>query len=184
MAITAETITELDNDIFNTLYDDSLSDMEAGSMHFPHGLDAAGKKAYMKTLLEKDTMVLFKKDGTPCLYASGKKIDSYAYYENGAKDENGKYDPTKQKHEFTNLFHWTHAVFGNVDGNKNWASSADFFTGMKQYLLTLSVDGYVICPRKGKALDVSFKQSQANGVTQGTYSFNNSGEESSLIWVF
>ena len=99
-------------------------------------------------------------------------------------DENGKYDPTKQKHEFTNLFHWTHAVFGNVDGNKNWASSADFFTGMKQYLLTLSVDGYVICPRKGKALDVSFKQSQANGVTQGTYSFNNSGEESSLIWVF
>ena len=176
MAIIAETITELDDDIFNTLYADSLSDMNAGSMIFPDGLDAAGKKAHMKTMLEQNTMVLFKKDTTPCLYASGKKVDTLAYYENG--------DHTQTKHNFTNLFYWEHAIFGNVDGNKDWASSADFFTGMKQYLLTLSVDGYVIQPVKGKALDVSFKQSQANGVTLRTYSLNNVAEHSTLIWVF
>lgn len=184
MSITAETITELDNDIFNTLYNDSLADMEAGSMMFPVGLDADGKKAHMKNMLEQNTMVLFKKDGTPCLYASGEKIDTYAFYENGAKDENGEHDPTKQKHEFTNLFLWQHAIFGNVDGTKDWASSADFFTGMKEYLLTLSVSGYIIEPYKGKALDVSFKQSQANGVTLGTYTLNNTGQSSTLIWIY
>ena len=184
MSITAETITELDNDIFNTLYNDSLTDMESGSMMFPSGLDDDGKKSHMKNMLEQNTMVLFKKDGTPCLYASGKKVDIYAFYENGAVNDIGEYDPTKPKHEFTNLFHWQHAIFGNVNGNKDWSRTEDFFTGMKEYLLTLSVSGYMIEPIKGKALDVSFKQSQANGVTLGTYTLNNTGQCSTLIWVY
>ena len=186
MTITVETITELDDDIFDTLYADSLDDLGAGSMLFPDGLDADDnpreldadeKKAFMKSMLEKNTMVLFKNDTTPLCYASGKVIDTFAFYENG--------DWTQTKHSFTNLFLWTHAIFGNVDGNKDWVRTAEFFTNMKAYLVSEhSVDGMLIDAEKGKSLATSFKQSQANGVCQGTYSLNNAGGTASMIWVY
>jgi hypothetical protein len=185
MTITVETITEIDDDVFNTLYADSLADMGAGSMPFPDGLDAAEKKAFVKTMLEKDTMVLFKKDTIPVSYASGYIRDTFAYYENGGKDDDGKHDPTKAKHNFTNLFHWTHSVMGNVGGNKDWIRTSELFQAMKDYLVSEhSVDGMLIDAIKGKALATSFKQSQANGVCQGTYSLNNAGSTASMVWVY
>ena len=177
MTITVETITELDDDIFNSLYADSVDDLGAGSMMFPEEMNADEKKAFMKSMLEKNTMVLFKNDTTPIIYANGNILPEYAYYENG--------DWQQTKHTFTNLFYWTHAIFGNVDGNKNWVRTAEFFTNMKAYLVSEhSVDGMLIEAVKGQALATSFKQSQANGVCQGTYSINSGGATDSLIWVY
>ena len=74
---------------------------------------------------------------------------------------------------------------GNLDGNKNWIRTAELFTAMKNYLVSEhSVDGMLIEAVKGKSLATSFKQSQANGVCQGTYSINSHGSTDSLIWVY
>tara|TARA_R110002020_G_scaffold132624_2_gene296111 strand:+ start:1079 stop:1612 length:534 start_codon:yes stop_codon:yes gene_type:complete len=177
MTITVETISELDDDIFNSLYADSVDDLGAGSMWFPDDYNADEKKAYTKTKLNEDIKVLFKDDTTPIIYANGHIVSEYAYYLDG--------DYTKEKTTYTNLFYWTTAIMGNVDGNKNWVRTAEFFTAMKNYLVSQhSVDGMLIEANKGKSLTVSFKQSQANGVCQGTYSINSDGETDSLIWVY
>lgn len=177
MTITVETITELDDDIFNSLYADSVDDLGAGSMIFPEEMNADEKKAYTKLMLEKDIKVFWKDDSTPLCYGSGQILPEFAYYENG--------DWKQTKHTFTNLFCFHTAIMGNLDGNKNWIRTAELFTAMKNYLVSEhSVDGMLINAVKGKSLALSFKQSQANGVCQGTYTINSGNQVDSLIWVY
>jgi len=177
MTITVETITELDDDIFNSLYADSVDDLGAGSMLFPKEMNADEKKAWTKEKLNKDIKVLWKDDSTPLAYGNGYVLPTYAYYENG--------DYTQTKHSFTNLFYFNTAVMGNLNGNKNWIRTSELFTAMKNYLVSEhSVNGMLIEAVKGKSLGLSFKQSQANGVCQGTYSINSHGATDSLIWIY
>ena len=73
----------------------------------------------------------------------------------------------------------------NVDGNKNWVRTAEFFQAIKDYVVSQhSVNGIVIDTVKGKSVAVAFKQAQADGVCPGTYSVNGNGSTDSLIWIY
>jgi len=178
MTITVETITELDDDIFNSLYADSVDDLGAGSMIFPNeNFNADEKKTYIKKILNRDIKILYKKDETPVAYANGSVLSEYAYYLDG--------NITNNKTIHNNIFYFKTAIMGNIDGNKNWIRTAELFTAMKNYLVSEhSVDGMLIEAVKGKSLGLSFKQSQANGVCQGTYSVNENGKTDTLIWIY
>jgi len=186
MTITVEKITEIDDDIYDSLYADCVDDLGAGSMPFPDGLDADGKKTHMKNRIKADNhthILLFEKDDTPVMLMGG-YIEDYAFYENGGVDDDGRYDSTKAKHSFTNLFLWNKSVVGKHDGSKNWCRTSEFYNAWKTYLLSISAEGYRIEAMKGTPVAVHFKQAQADGIPLGTYTLNNVGETATMIWVY
>jgi hypothetical protein len=191
MTITVEKITEIDDDIYDSLYADCVDDLGAGSMPFPTGvvdagdghsygkpvLDADGKKTYMKNRIKADNhthILLFKKDDTPIMLTGG-YIQDYAFYENG--------DYRQTKHSFTNLFLWNKSVVGEHDGSKNWCRTSEFYNAWKTYLLSIGAEGYMIDAMKGSPVAVHFKQSQADGIPLGTYTLHNVGTDT-MIWVY
>ena len=177
MTITVEKITEIDDDIYDSLYADCVDDLGAGSMPFPDGLDADGKKTHMKNAIKADNhthILLFKKDDTPVMLTGG-YIQDYAFYENG--------DYRQTKHSFTNLFLWNKSVVGEHDGSKNWCRTSEFYNAWKTYLLSIGAEGYMIDAMKGSPVAVHFKQSQADGIPLGTYTLHNVGTDT-MIWVY
>lgn len=178
MAITLEKITEIDDSIFDSLYADCVDDLGAGSMRFPDGLDADGKKTYMKNAIKEDFnthIILFKKDGVDVLIASG-KIQDYAFYVDA--------DHTKEKKSFTDIFIWNNAVIGKYDNSKDWLKTTEFYQAMKTYLLSIGAKGMMIDAEKGKSVAVHFKQSQADGIPLGTYTLNDNSGTSTMVWVY
>ena len=179
MTITVEKITEIDDSVYDSLYADCIDDLGAGSMPFPDGLDADGKKTHMKNAIKADNhthILLFEKDDTPVMLMGG-YIEDYAFYENG--------DYTQTKHSFTNLFLWNKCVVGEHDGSKDWCRTSEFYNAWKTYLLSIGAEGYRIEAEKGKPVAVHFKQAQLDGIPLGTYTNNPHGKESdTLIWVY
>lgn len=177
MAITVEKITEIDDSVYDSLYADCVDDLGAGSMPFPDGLDADGKKTHMKNAIKADInthILLFEKDGTPVMLMGG-YIKDYAFYEN---------DDFTTKYSFDNLFCWNQCVVGEHDGSKDWCRTSEFYNAWKTYLLSIGAEGYKIEAEKGKSVAVHFKKAQADGIPLGTYTLNNGGTTDSLIWVY
>ena len=176
MAMTIETISSLDDTIFENLYADSVDDIGAGSMGLPESISDDDKKALVKRCLNSNVKMLCKKDTTPIAYGSGYVID-YAYYIDG--------DFTKEKITHNNMFCFNNVIMANVDGNKSWVRTTEFFQAIKDYVVSQhSVNGIVIEAIKGKSVAVAFKQAQADGVCPGTYSVNGNGGTDSLIWIY
>ena len=187
MTITVEKITEIDDDIFDSLYADCVDDLGAGSFPFPDGLDAAGKKTHIKNGYNNfSDILLFEKDDTPVMLMGGyiKDLAFYVYdYNNPPENSNG---PTgaEEKKSFTDLYHWKHCIVGEHDGSKNWCRTSEFYNAWKTYLLSINAKGYVIVAEKGKPADVHFKQAQTDGIPLGTYTLNQGEFQSTMIWVY
>ena len=177
MAMTIETISSLDDTIFENLYADSVADIGAGSLQLSESMSDDDKKAFVKKCLNNNVKMVCKKDTTPIAYGSGYVIPEYAYYVDG--------DFTKEKITHNNMFCFMYVIMANVDGNKNWVRTAEFFQAIKDYVVSQhSVNGIVIDTVKGKSVAVAFKQAQADGVCPGTYSVNEYGATDSLIWIY
>ena len=151
MAMTIETISSLDDTIFENLYADSVDDIGAGSLTWATDISDDDKKAFVKKGLNSNVKMLCKKD----------------------------------KITHNNMFCFNFVIMANVDGNKNWVRTAEFFQAIKDYVVSQhSVNGIVIDTVKGKSVAVAFKQAQADGVCPGTYSVNGNGSTDSLIWIY
>ena len=177
MTMTIQTISEVDNTIFESLYSDSLDDIVSGSLDLPDDMSDDDKKAFVKKSLNSNVTMLCKKDDTPIAYGGGYVNPEYAYYIDG--------DFTKEKITHNNVFWFNSVIMANVDGNKSWVRTAEFFQAIKDYVVNEhSVNGIVIDAMKGKSVAVAFKQAQADGVCQGTYSVNGNRATDSLIWIY
>ena len=177
MAMTIETISSLDDTIFENLYADSVDDIGAGSLTWATDMSDDDKKTFVKKGLNSNVKMLCKKDTTPIAYGSGYVIPEYSYYVDG--------DFTKEKIIHNNMFCFNFVIMANVDGNKNWVRTAEFFQAIKDYVVSQhSVNGIVIDTVKGKSVAVAFKQAQADGVCPGTYSVNGNGSTDSFIWIY
>lgn len=177
MAMTIETVLEVDNTLFENMYADSLNDIVLGSLDLSDNMSDDDKKAFVKKGLNSSITMVCKKDNTPIAYGSGYVNPKYAYYIDG--------DFTKDKISHNSMFWFNFVIMANVDGNKNWVRTAEFFQAIKDYVVSEhSVNGIVIDAIKGKSVAVGFKQAQADGVCQGTYSVNGNGVTDSLIWIY
>ena len=181
MAITVETVTELDDSIFDSIYADSKSDLEAidyEKLFAEANPSSDRKKEIFKSRLDRDgyNTFLWKKDNTPILYTNGNVVAEYGWYDGD------------NKVEFTNLFNFRVAIMGfDASNSKDWFKTNEFYLSVKNHLVNnFSVNGYIIEAPVGSALFTSTKQAQTNGVCQGTYSENpnNNQINRSLVWVY
>ena len=177
MTMTIETISEVDNTVFENMYADSLDDIVSGSLDLSDDMSDDDKKAFVKKGLNSNITMVCKKDNTPIAYGSGYVNPEYAYHIDG--------DTKKDKISHGSMFWFNFVIMANVDGNKSWVRTPNFFQAIKNYVVSEHlVNGIVIDAIKGKSVAVAFKQAQADGVCQGTYSVNSNGVTDSLIWVY
>ena len=108
--MTIETISEVDNTIFESLYADSLDDIVSGSLDLSDDMSDDDKKAFVKKGLNSNITMVCKKDNTPIAYGSGYVNPEYAYYIDG--------DTKKDKISHGSMF-WFNFILNRLKGNSS-----------------------------------------------------------------
>lgn len=143
------TFTEVEtfniDDDFDSLYADSLDDLNSGTII--HEGTAEEKRQYMITLLNTQNYngmknFIIAKDGTPVMYIQGKYQD--------------------------NCLTWMTGIVAKVNNSKAWSATSDFHQANKDWILSLGGDSWAIETIKGTAIDTFFTMMNNNGICLGT----------------
>lgn len=147
----AYTFTEVDtftiDSTFDSLYADSLADLESGTVFFDSELTADEKKARMIKLMNNKNYINMKniivaKDGTACMYVQGK-------YEN-------------------NTYTWMNVLVGKINNSKAWTWTSEFHQANKDWIQSLGGTKFVLECIKDSRIDTYFTQATTDGVCLGS----------------
>lgn len=147
----AYTFTEVEtfdiDDEFDSLYADSLTDLEGGTINFGDTTDFSEKKIRMIGLVNDSNCIGNKrikiyKDGVPAMF-------NYCVFQN-------------------NCLTWITGIVGRINNSKAWTASAEFHQANKDYILSLGGNSWAIHTIKGSAIDTFFTMMNDNGICLGT----------------
>jgi hypothetical protein len=98
---------------FDSLYADSLADLESGTVVFDSGFTADEKKARIIKLMNGQNYhdmknIIIAKDETICMYVQGKYVD--------------------------NTYTWANALVGRINNSKAWTWSSEFHEANKEWI--------------------------------------------------
>lgn len=142
-----ETNTFTLDDTFNSLYADSLADLESGTVAFISDATATEKKNRMIQLMcEQDyhdvKNIIVAKDGTTCMYVQGMFKD--------------------------NTYTWRNVLVGKINNSKAWTWTSEFHEANKSWVQSLGGTKFALECIKDSRIDTYFTQATTDGVCLGT----------------
>jgi hypothetical protein len=144
------TFTEIDtfpiDETFNSIYQDSVEDINSGTIVFTDEADDE-KKQHIISLLNGQNYssmknIIIAKDGTPCMYIHGKFQD--------------------------NTYTWVVALVGKINNSKAWTWTSEFHEANKTWIQSLGGTKFALECVVGSRIDTYFTQATADGVCLGT----------------
>lgn len=149
MAYTFTEITFTPNETFDSLYEDSLTSLESGTVNFTDTSSAATKKDQLKRLMCDQDYLNMKnievaKDGEVCMWVQGT-------FEN-------------------NTYTWMNVLVGKLNNSKSWCSSAEFHQEHKDWILSIGGNKFQLDIIKGAEIDDYFTRIHEAGICLGTLS--------------
>lgn len=142
-----ETETFTIDSTFDSLYADSLADLEGGTVVFDSGATATEKKNRMIKLMNEQNYhnmknVIVAKDGTVCMYIQGKFQD--------------------------NTYTWMNVLLGRVNNSKAWTWTNAFHEANKSWIQSLGGTKFSLHCIKDSRIDTYFTQATTDGICLGT----------------
>lgn len=164
----AYTFTEVDtftiDSTFDSLYADSLADLESGTVFFDSELTADEKKTRMIKLMNNRNYINMKniivaKDGTTCMYVQGK-------YEN-------------------NTYTWINVLVGKINNSKAWTWTSEFHQANKDWIQSLGGTKFALECIKDSRIDTYFTQATTDGVCLGSLTTEDvEGNMKRMTWEY
>jgi hypothetical protein len=145
------TFTEIEiftlNDTFDSLYTDSLSDLENGTVTFGADQTDDDKKQFVIQLMNGQNYhdmknIVIAKDGITCMYVQGKYQD--------------------------NTYTWMNALVGKINNSKAWTWTSAFHQANKDWIQSLGGSKFALECIKNSRIDTYFTQATTDGVCLGT----------------
>ena len=146
------TFTEVEtftiDDTFNSIYANSLDDINSGTI-VSSGESAEEMKQRIISSLNDPSYntkknIIIAKDGTPCMYVHGK-------FQN-------------------NTYTWVVALVGYIDNSKAWSATSEFHQANKDWILSLGGDSWAVECVVNSRVDNFFTTLNTAGVCLGTLS--------------
>ena len=146
------TFTEVDtfpiDETFDSLYADSLEDINSGTIVFTDETDDEKKQIIISLLNEQNYSsmknIIIAKDETPCMYIHGKFTD--------------------------NTYTWIVALVGKINNSKSWTWTSEFHQANKDWIQSLGGTKFALECVVGSRIDTYFTQATTDGVCLGTLS--------------
>ena len=146
------TFTEVDtfpiDETFDSLYADSLEDINSGTIVFTDETDDEKKQIIISLLNEQNYSsmknIIIAKDETPCMYIHGKFQD--------------------------NTYTWIVALVGKINNSKSWTWTSEFHQANKDWIQSLGGTKFALECVVGSRIDTYFTQATTDGVCLGTLS--------------
>lgn len=134
---------------FDSLYADSIADMENGTARLGTSTSAEEKKQIVIQLMNEQNYhnmknIIIAKDGIVCMYIQGK-------YEN-------------------NTYTWMNALVGKLNNSKSWCSSSEFHEANKTWIQSIGGTKFELEFVKDSAIDTFFTGIHNAGICLGTLS--------------
>lgn len=134
---------------FDSLYADSIADMENGTARLGTSTSAEEKKQIVIQLMNEQNYhnmknIIIAKDGIVCMYIQGK-------YEN-------------------NTYTWMNALVGKLNNSKSWCSSSEFHEANKTWIQSIGGTKFELEFVKDSAIDTFFTGIHDAGICLGTLS--------------
>ena len=148
MAYTFTEVEKFDIDSeWDSLYADSLADLEGGTINFGELTDATEKKNLVISLVNDDNVVgdrrlKIYKDGVPAMF-------NYCYFQN-------------------NHYIWVTGTVAKINNSKSWTASTEFHQANKDFVQSLGGTHWGIECIKGSAIDTFYTMMHNNGICFGT----------------
>jgi hypothetical protein len=145
------TFTETENftldDTFDSLYADSLSDLEDGTVKFDADQTADEKKQFVIKLMNEQNYnnmkdIIVAKDGVVCMYIQGMYKD--------------------------NTYTWMNTLVGKLNNSKSWTWTSEFHQANKDWIQSLGGTKFALECLKDSRIDTYFTQATTNGICLGT----------------
>ena len=135
------------DDTFDSLYADSLADLESGTVVFDSGLSTDEKKTRIIKLMNAQNYhdmknIIIAKDGTTCMYVQGKYLD--------------------------NTYTWMSALVGKINSSKAWTYTSEFHQANKTWVQSIGGSKFALECIKNSRIDTYFTQASTDGVCLGT----------------
>ena len=146
------TFTEVEtftiDDTFDSMYADSLDDINSGTI-VSNGESAEEMKQRIISALNDPNYstkknIIIAKDGTPCMYIHGKYKD--------------------------NTYTWVVALVGKINNSKAWTWTSEFHEANKIWIQSLGGTKFALECVVGSRIDTYFTQATTDGVCLGTLS--------------
>jgi len=142
-----ETTTFTLNDTFDSLYTDSISDLESGTVMFGADQTDDEKKQFVIQLMNGQNYhdmknIVIAKDGITCMYVQGKYQD--------------------------NTYTWMNALVGKINNSKAWTWTSAFHQANKDWIQSLGGSKFALECIKNSRIDTYFTQATTDGVCLGT----------------
>ena len=144
------TFTEVDtfpiDDTFNSLYADSLDDINSGTIVSDGESAEEMKQRIISTLNDPSynskKNIIIAKDGTPCMYIHGKFTD--------------------------NTYTWIVALVGKINNSKAWTWTSEFHQANKDWIQSLGGTKFALECVVDSRIDNYFTQATTDGVCLGS----------------
>ncbi|BAQ87580.1 hypothetical protein [uncultured Mediterranean phage uvMED] len=158
-----ETTTFTMDSTFDSLYTDSLSDLEGGTVVFDSGATADQKKQTIIKLMNGQNYhnmknIIVSKDGVVCMYVQGK-------YE---------------KETYT----WMNVLVGKINNSKAWTWTSEFHEANKTWIQSIGGSKFALECIKNSRIDTYFTQATTDNVCLGnltTQDLENNIEDKYII---
>ena len=142
-----ETETFTIDSTFNSLYADSLADLESGTVVFDSESTTDEKKTYMIKLMNEQNYhnmknIIVSKDGVICMYVQGS-------YQN-------------------NTYTWLNVLVGKINNSKSWTWTTEFHQANKDWIQSLGGTKFALECIKDSKIDTYFTQATTDGICLGT----------------
>jgi len=146
------TFTEVDtfpiDETFDSLYADSLEDINSGTIVFTDETDDEKKQIIISLLNEQNYSsmknIIIAKDETPCMYIHGKFTD--------------------------NTYTWIVALVGKINNSKAWTWTSEFHQANKDWIQSLGGTKFALECVVDSRIDNYFTQATTDGVCLETLS--------------
>ena len=159
-----ETTTFTIDSTFDSLYADSLADLEGGTVTFNEGATDSDKKTRLIQLMNEQNIndkknVIVAKDGTACLYIQG------TYYDN--------------------TYIWLNALVGKINNSKAWTWTSEFHEANKSWIQSLGGTKFGLECIKDSRIDTYFTAATDAGICLGNLTTKDLEDNLKLmIWEY
>lgn len=147
MAYTFTEKTFTTGSTFDSLYADSLDDLESGTVVFEDSFTADEKKQFLIRLMCTNNYGGMKnievaKDGEVCMWVQGLFQDS--------------------------TYTWMNVLVGKLNNSKAWCSSSEFHQANKDWIQSIGGNKFALECIKDSKIDTFFTQTTTNGICLGS----------------
>lgn len=162
------TFTEVDtfliDSTFDSLYADSIADLESGTVIFKDNAKDAEKRQRVINLMNNQNYhnmknIVIAKDGTTCMYVQGMFKD--------------------------NTYTWMNALVGKISNSKAWTWTSEFHQANKDWIQSLGGTKFALECIKDSRIDTYFTQATTDGVCLGSLTTEDLGDNlKRMTWEY